>query len=82
MGISDWHIREITEVVESWMKCPACATYCLHCRVGLSFSEKVYYCPNPNCSIEFFDIVEDYFTDEKTDRTILDTFIEKEGLKA
>jgi len=32
--------------------------------------------------MDFFDLVESYFTDEETDRTILDTFIEKEGLKA
>ena len=82
MGISDWHIREITEVVESWMRCPVCGTYCLHCTVDLQHTKKVYFCPNPNCSIDFFDLMEDFFTDEETDRTILDTFIEKEGLKA
>lgn len=82
MGISDWHIKEITEVVETWVRCPICTTYCLSCTVNLQHTEKVYYCPNPNCSMDFFDLLEDFFTDEETNRTILDTFIEKEGLKA
>jgi len=65
MGMSDYHIREIESVNESWIRCPVCGTFCLICKVNLPFTNTAYHCPNPNCPTDFFDLVESFLLMKK-----------------
>jgi hypothetical protein len=64
MGISDTTIHDIFSVTPSWVRCPGCTGEVFVCKVDMNTQEKVYYCPNPYCTMSFFDI-DDNFMLEK-----------------
>lgn len=79
MGMTDITIHDIKSVAPSWVRCPGCTGEVVICKVDMNTQDKVYYCPNPHCTMSFFDIDDNFMLEkdeleEKAYRLFLELF--------
>ena len=76
MGMSDITIHDITSMTQAWKRCPSCTHELAVCEVDMQALDKVYFCPNPDCKLTFFDIDDNFMADEKMQQKARDMFVQ------
>lgn len=75
MGISEITIHDITSMTPAWKRCPSCTHELAVCEVDLQAIDKLYFCPNPDCKMKFFDIDDNFMFNDKIEQKARDLYV-------